>query len=263
MAATLTSVLTSLFHPTAVAPGDLVPEAERDALLGVFSRTLSYLKPELRHPERIPTGGALLVGNHALLGIDSFALYPLLVEHTGRLPRGLADRALWRIPPLGVGLERMGAVPGQQGAAVDLLRAGHMVLVYPGGATESFKNPRDRYKLLWTGRQGFIQVALRAQVPIVPIAAAGTDHAYQYLFREKWIARRIAGGARYDFPISLGLGLLPLPGKFTYDVGEPILPPGGPELADDPDAVAASEKRLLALRRRSRGPYGHRCLACG
>ena len=237
-------VLNGLFAPTALPPGGLLPAAQRDDLLGVVEQTLAYLKPELHHAERIPAGGALLVGNHALMGIDSFALYPLLVKHTGRRPRGLADRALWRLPPLGRGLERMGAVQGAPDAAEKLLRAGEMVLVYPGGGPESFKPPADHYKLLWQDRLGFIRVALRAQVPIVPIMAAGTDHAYRYLFRDRWIARRLAGGPRYDFPVSLGLGVLPLPGKFTYHVGEPIAPPGGPELADDPVALAAFHKHV-------------------
>lgn len=241
-------VLSALFAPTALPPGELLPPSQRDDLLGACAQALAYMKPELHNAERIPTGGALLVGNHALMGIDSFALYPLLVQHTGRLPRGLADRALWRVPLLGTGLgrglERMGAVQGTPDAAEKLLKAGEMVLVYPGGGPESFKPPKDHYKLLWADRLGFIRVALRAQVPIVPIMAAGTDHAYRYLFRDRWIARRVAGGARYDFPVSLGLGVMPLPGKFTYHVGEPILPPGGPELEDDPDALAAFHQHV-------------------
>ena len=109
--------------------------------------------------------------------------------------------------------------------------------IVPIGGAENKEN--DRHIL-----ERFIRVALRAQVPIVPIMAAGTDHAYRYLFRDRWIARRVAGGARYDFPVSLGLGVMPLPGKFTYHVGEPILPPGGPELEDDPDALAAFHQHV-------------------
>ncbi len=238
------NVLNSLFARDALAPGELLPSPQREDLLGVVARTFAYLRPELHNPERIPQGGVLLVGNHALMGVDSMALYPLLVKHTGRLPRGLADRVLWRVPPLGRGLERIGAVPGEQDAAVDLLKAGEMVLVYPGGGPESFKRPKDHYKLLWKERLGFIRVALRAQVPIVPIMAAGTDHAYRYLFHDKWIARRLTGRARYDFPISVGIGLLPLPGKFTYTVGAPILPPGGPDLESDPTALAAFHEQV-------------------
>lgn len=115
------------------------------------------------------------------------------------------------------------------------------MLVYPGGSAESFKSPAQRYQLFWKDRLGFAKVALRAQVPVAPIMAAGVDHAYRFLFRDKLLVRHVAGQgkARYDFPVSLGLGILPLPVQFTYHVGEPIQPPQGAHLADDPRAVEA------------------------
>lgn len=207
----------------------------------LLAGALSYLRPELIHPERIPQGGVLLVGNHALMGIDSFALYPLLWQHTQRLPRGLADRFLFKVPGLDKVFHSVGAIEGHPDQAVDLLLQGEMCLVYPGGSAESFKSPAQRYQLFWKDRLGFAKVALRAQVPVVPIMAAGVDHAYRFLFRDKLLVRHVAGQgkARYDFPVSLGLGILPLPVQFTYHVGEPIQPPQGAHLADDPRAVEA------------------------
>lgn len=224
--------------PQAASP--LAPH-HLDQGAAAVAKVLSYLRPELRHPERIPSGGVLLVGNHALMGIDSFALYPLLWKHLRRLPRGLGDRFLFKVPAIGKIFERIGAIEGDPRKAEALLRQGELCLVYPGGSAESFKSPEQRYQLFWENRLGFARLAMSAQVPVVPVMAAGVDHAYRFLFRDKLLTRRIAGQgkARYDFPVSLGLGVLPLPVQFTYHVGEPLHPPQGAELARDPHAVAA------------------------
>lgn len=211
-----------------------------------LATALRYLRPELRNPERIPTGGALLVGNHALMGIDSFALYPLLWQHLRRLPRGLGDRVLFKVPAVGKLFAAVGAVQGSPDVAVELLRAGELCLVYPGGSAESFKGPEQRYKLFWQGRTGFAKVAMRAQTPVVPVMAAGVDHAYRFLFRDRLVMRNVVGDGkpRYDFPVSLGLGVLPLPVQFTYHVGDPIQPPPGAHLADDARAVDQFQRHV-------------------
>lgn len=227
-------------------PYPLLPDRHLDRGAKLLAGALSYLRPELRHAERIPAGGVLLVGNHALMGIDSFALYPLLWQHTRRLPRGLADRFLFKVPGIDKVFHSVGAIEGHPDQAVALLQQGEMCLVYPGGSAESFKGPAQRYQLFWQDRLGFAKVAMRAQVPVVPVMAAGVDHAYRYLFRDKLLVRRVAGQgkARYDFPVSLGLGILPLPVQFTYHVGAPLQPPAGAHLADDPRAVEAFQRQV-------------------
>lgn len=211
-----------------------------------MATALGYLRPRLLNSERIPAGGVLLVGNHALMGVDSFALYPLLWQHLHRLPRGLGDRVLFKVPAIGKIFQSLGAIEGNPDQAAELLRQGEMCLVYPGGSAESFKGPDQRYKLLWQNRMGFAKLAISAQVPVVPVMAAGVDHAYRFLFRDKLLVRRVVGQgkARYDFPVSMGLGILPLPVQFTYHIGEPLYPPEGTELAQDPRAVAAFQLKV-------------------
>ncbi len=238
------AALRRLFSPvTGDEDDDLLAPAQIDSLMAFVARVLAYVQPVLVGAEHLPTtSGALLVGNHGLLGVDSFALYPLLWQATRRLPRGLGDRVLFTIEPLKRLVTHAGGVAGHRDAAVELLTRDELVLVYPGGSNDSFKGPADRYTLFWEGRTGFVRVAMRAQKPIVPVMAAGIDDAYHFLFHDRWVFPRLfgAGKARYAFPICVGMGVLPLPGStFTFTACPPIYPPVGAELADDETAVAA------------------------
>ncbi len=240
----LAAALRFLFSPVSDddAENRMAPE-HIDAVMAVISATLGYVQPTLVGAANLPTeGGALLVGNHGLMGVDSFALYPLIWQAVRRVPRGLADRVLFDLEPLRRFVTHAGGVPGYRDAAVELLQRDELVLVYPGGSTDSFKGPEGHYQLPWSGRTGFVRVAMRAQRPIIPVMASGIDDAYRFLFHDRWVFPRLFGHgkARYAFPVSVGMGLLPLPGtRFTYHLGEPIHPPADPDLADDEAAVAA------------------------
>jgi 1-acyl-sn-glycerol-3-phosphate acyltransferase len=210
-----------------------------------------WFRTEVRGLERIPRrGAALLVGNHALLGLDSVALFAEIARQCGRIPRGMAWRALFGVPGAGRLLRKVGAVPGTRDRAVALLEAGELVAAYPGGARESFKTAQERYRLFWDGRRGFAAAAARAGAPIIPVAAIGPDDAFRVIGREPFLGRRLVG---VDLPLVAGPPV-PRPVKFTFWVGEPI--PAAPD--DDTEALGArvqsALERLIAeglVRRRS------------
>ncbi len=201
--------------------------------------------------ERVPReGGALLVGNHGLLGFDGVPLAALFALATGRVPRFLADRNLWRIPGLPRLLAAAGIVPGSPDGAVRLLRAGELVCVYPGGVDEAFKLSREAHTLRWGDRAGFARVAMRAGVPILPFAGVGPDELFEVRRREHTLGRRWAGSARYD---------LPLPRRFwprrvplEYHVLAPIDTRGDPDDPRDVERVRLATWRAIdeVLRRR-------------
>jgi 1-acyl-sn-glycerol-3-phosphate acyltransferase len=146
--------------------------------------------------------------------------------------RWLAERNLFRAPGVAHALRWVGAVEGTPEAAVDLLRAGELVGVYPGGVDDSFKLSSERYVLQWGARAGFARVAARAGVPVVPVAATGIDELFEVHSRETRIARSVFGSERYDVPIPSNV--LPRRVPLNYHALAPILPAGEP---DDPETV--------------------------
>jgi len=205
---------------------------------------IEYFRASMEGAHRIPRhGGALLVGNHAMGGIDGFVLGALVPKETGRYMRFLGERNLWRIPLFRDFLDVVGAVPGAPHTAVELLEAGELVGVYPGGIEDSWKlTTTDRYRLQWGNRAGFARVAMRARVPIIPIAALGIDEMYDVVAREPVVGRALLGSPRYDFPIALGVLGTPIPKRVPqqYLVQEPIDTSGDPDDLDQVERVRAA-----------------------
>lgn len=184
---------------------------------------IKYFRTELVNTGNVPKeSGCLCVSNHAIMGIDTLILYLEYFRKTGRVIRGLADHFFFQQTLIGELMMRFGAVDGNRDNAVKLLKAGNLMLCYPGGADESFGTNGEHYTLKWQGRMGYLRSAIAAGVPVLPIASIGAEDAYLTLFREPFIGRRLFGSPKYDFPVFTGLGLMPLPVKFRYIFDKPI-----------------------------------------
>jgi 1-acyl-sn-glycerol-3-phosphate acyltransferase len=202
-------------------------EPRPDSLVLRFARRAAaalraYHRATLDGIEHLPTGPALIVGNHGTLGFETPVFFYLLHTVTGRYPAGLADRTMfgrWPIRPL---VERVGGVVGTRESARRLLGEGHLVVCYPGGVREVFKGPRGKHRLAWDGATGFARVAIEAQVPVLPFAGVGIDDAYVNLGHP---LGRVLG--RYTAPLAVG----PLPARFRFRLGAPLAPPRGIEEA--------------------------------
>ena len=206
----------------------------------VVQGAIGYFHATLEGTGHVPAGGALLVGNHAMLGLDGVVLGALMLDQLGRRVRFLGERNLWRIPGLRNLLDAAGAIPGTPGAAVKLLREGEICGVYPGGIDDSWKlTTTQRYRLQWGDRRGFARVAMQAGVPIVPVAAFGIDEMYDVVARERWVGRRVLGSARYDLPLALGWRGTFLPKRVPqrYLMLPPIAPDGDAERPEDVERV--------------------------
>jgi 1-acyl-sn-glycerol-3-phosphate acyltransferase len=210
-----------------------------------------YFDATLHNAEHIPReGAALLVGNHALLGVDSWALLPEIYHAVARMPRPLGLRSLFDVPGLGGLLQELGAVPGDRESAAELLRRGELVMVYPGGSKDSLKGRSERYKLKWEGRSGFAHVACAAGAPVVPIAAIGPDECFTVLTERGVIPTSgflngTLGQDSYKVPL-----FVPLMRRVPFDffVGEPIAAPVGAGAPADEVAQAAPEHALAVQR---------------
>jgi 1-acyl-sn-glycerol-3-phosphate acyltransferase len=186
--------------------------------------------------ENIPAeGGALLVSNHAgTVPWDAVVMKFGVLDHAQRHVRLLAADLAFQMPFIGALARKSGNTLAVQEDAYRLLDSGELLGVFPEGYKGVGKPFSQRYKLQRFGRGGFIELALRARCPIVPVSIVGSEEIYPMIHNAKTLAR--IGGFPY-FPITpffpwLGpLGLIPLPSKWMVEFGPPI------ETSDlDPDA---------------------------
>ncbi len=137
-----------------------------------------WFRVELDGPEHLPrSGGALLVANHAgAIPVDAAVLMHGIEEATGRPVYGLHHWVLRQTPFVGTMLARNGGVVANPANAQRLLAdEGQLVLVFPEGAKGTTKPYSQRYQLQRFGRGGFVEVAMRAGVPVLPVAVTGTE----------------------------------------------------------------------------------------
>ncbi|MEW6778306.1 MAG: lysophospholipid acyltransferase family protein [Bdellovibrionota bacterium] len=205
-----------------------------------------YFRPDLYGAENFPEkGGAVVVSNHVILAMDTMLLSKALFEKTGRLLRPTVDKVMIRLPYFRDWAFKMGCVCGSRENALKIVQSGEPLLAYPGGAREALKNTQgDAYKLLWDGATGFVKVAIRTQVPIIPIASVGGDESFATLSEDNGWLRRMVGKIKYTMPLYWGVGPFPLPVKFLFAVGKPIHPNLPPEAADDQGAVKEIQQRV-------------------
>jgi 1-acyl-sn-glycerol-3-phosphate acyltransferase len=197
------------------------------------------------------SGGALLVANHAgTLPFDAvMTKLSVYDEHPSRRHvRELAADLALKAPIIGSLARKTGNTLANADDAVGLLTAGELVGVWPEGFKGISKPYWDRYKLQRFGRGGFVEVAMRAGVSIIPVATIGSEEIYPIVANVRPLARLLGFPyfpVTWQFPLLGPLGLVPLPSKWVIEFGEPIRTDQyGPEAADDPMLVFEITNRV-------------------
>jgi len=139
----------------------------------------------------------------------------------------MADFFFRGVPWFGTTWARVGGVPAHPDNALRLLRdQGQLALVFPEGTKGPSKTYADRYRLRRFGRGGFVEIAMRAGVPVVPITVVGAEESMPIMFRLPGLARVL--GVPY-VPVTanmlafgpLGLAMY-FPAKFKLRVLDPV-----------------------------------------
>jgi len=166
--------------------------------------------------DKIPEGPALLVANHAgAIPSDAPVIMHGIEEELGRPVYGLADHLFKTLPVIGTLWSRAGGVVAHPENAYRLLREKRqLVLVFPEGSKGPGKTYDERYQLRRFGRGGFVQIAMRAGVPVVPIAVVGAEESMPIMFNIAPLAKLL--GLPYA-PITANALLFgPLLGAVAY-----------------------------------------------
>jgi len=247
----------------------LVPESERDRLSHLALHDAGYgydvfglhadwvvtasalVGPLYRHyfrvtahgAENIPaSGSAIFVANHSgTLPFDAAMLcFDVLTRTEPPRPlRAVADHFVSVMPFVGTTLSRLGAVNGTMANLRHLLAAGEVCLIFPEGVPAIGKPLRERYQLHdW--RPGHAELALRSNVPVIPVAIIGAEEQWPQL-------GRINTGGLLGIPyLPIVATPVPLPVHYHIHYGAPLRLSDGVE--HDAPSTEAVERAAAATK---------------
>src|SRR3954471_5022473 len=226
------------------------PDYIRENLPGIWLLASLYFRGDVRGLGNIPEDGpVLLVGNHSGGNLTpDTGVFTLAFNAYFGVERPfyqLAHNLVLSMPGLSF-LRKFGTVAASPDNAEQALKEGAALLVYPGGDYEVHRPIWDRNKVDFGGRKGFIRLALKHDVPIVPVVAIGGQETSLFLSRGERLAKLLMLDKLFRLkvlPISLaapwGLnvgdmaGHIPLPAKITVEALPPI--DLREEFGEDPD----------------------------
>ena len=196
-----------------------------------------WFRVEVDGVQNIPSeGGALLLANRAGAIPSDGAMIGKAVrdEHPRRRTVHVAsERSFKRIPGLGMLATKVGAIHSHPANLHRLLfDERELVLAFPEGARGARKALRDRYRLRAFDER-LVSVALRARVPVVPVAVLGAEESVPVI-------------GRLGLPITAGL---PLPAKFKLRFLEPIEPDLRPTAREIQALIQENLLEMVAARR--------------
>ncbi len=182
---------------------------------------------------------------------------------TERLVYGLMHPNAWSVFPTTRLAVQCGAVRYHPKMAIAAFERNASVGVYPGGCLDVFRPHSMGNKIYFAGRKGFIKLALRAEVPIIPMISHGAhdtlivraDFSEQVKQLHEWGMPWLFGLDPEVFPIYIGLprgltiGPFPnflLPAKIHTLVCPPIVfERYGRDAARDRDYVDVCYQKVL------------------
>jgi 1-acyl-sn-glycerol-3-phosphate acyltransferase len=216
------------------------PDYIRDTLPALRLASRLYFRADVRGLENIPAEGpVLLVGNHSggTMIADTFVFTQYFYDHFGPERRfyQLAHDMVFSVPGTRALVQRYGTVPASPENMRRALRRNAALLVYPGGDHETYRPSWESGEIDFAWRMGFVELALRQEVPIVPVVAIGGQETALFLGRGRRVARALQldrllrlkvlppvlgppfGVTVLDFP-----GRIPLPSKIAVRVLKPL-----------------------------------------
>ncbi len=159
----------------------------------VLPAVLLLFRPTIEGTQHLPKDGPyLLVSNHnAGLGLAELLCFAALWVEAFGDSRPIAGYA----HPLGFAFwpgtavhRRLGTIPSTYEAAYHALELGVPILMFPGGDYETLRPVWQSNRVDFGGRKGFLRIAEKSGVSIVPLGIQGSHYTAPMLVRGKWLA---------------------------------------------------------------------------
>ena len=182
--------------------------------------------------------------------MDLWCVAPRLLDELGYFPLVFVLRTLSWVPFFGQALRELGCEFGHPSDARmrALVARHHHAIVCPGGMREGTRPFWNRYTVAWQDRTGYLSLAARYGMRVVPAASHGVDDLYLGLTSGEAASRRLFGHGAMPIYLALGIGgvwpfALPFPAHIRTFFGQPL---DVDDALSSDDAMAAIHTRVVA-----------------
>lgn len=223
---------------------------------GIWNQLMDrYFRLEIDGFDKLPEEPCLLIGVHSggPLTMDAWTVVMAWWRHFGenRKIHATAHDVLMNSRGLGKYIRRLGVISPSRENIQAAFDKGDDVVLWPGGELDSYRSWMKRDEAVLGGRKGFIRMAMRAGVPIVPVATVGGHDTMFVLSEGRGLAKllKLKERMRSDvapitlsWPLGIALHLtpfqhIPLPAKIRTEMLEPIYLDSDPARLDDQEYV--------------------------
>jgi WS/DGAT/MGAT family acyltransferase len=221
-----------------------------------------YFRLEIDGWEKIPDEPSLLIGVHSggPLTMDAWTVALAWWRHfkEERSLHGTAHDVLMSAPGLGTYFRRLGTITPTRENIGAAFEKGDDVILWPGGEVDAYRSWDKRDRAVLGGRTGFIRLAIREGVPIVPVATVGGHDTLFVLSEGRGLAKVLGLKERMrsevapitlSIPFGVTLHLtpfqhIPLPAKIRTEYLDPIYLDTDPDRENDNDYVGEVYKEI-------------------
>src|SRR5437899_165980 len=169
----------------------------------------------------------LIAGYHGRgVALDMCMLNIAIYDRLHYMPHSLMHRVSALVPWWHWLLDGLEFFVGDGPALAAAVRRGEHLIVTPGGAKEACRRWDDSYRVHWGEHVGYVRLAVKYGLPIVPVGAAGADGTYIGLNDGPAFGRRLGIPKNYAYLAWLGFGPLglypwspPFPARFNPIAG--------------------------------------------
>lgn len=200
-------------------------------LNGLWSRFVEYFSVEVVGDDPLPKDRsavyAVIPHGTFPFGLGVVSLGPL--NKIFNKVRPVVASAVLRFPGFGQLIGFAGGVDAGPNEVSKAIKEGCSVSICPGGIAEMFWGypkegclPREEYAFLQS-RKGFIRMAMKHNVPVIPVYCFGNTHA-MHKAKTPWVLEALSRLLKTSLILTWGRWGLPIPYRvpLLYAVGKPL-----------------------------------------
>ncbi len=218
-------------YPIGEDPWGLNVNKARKSLKKIYPIYKHYFKVRVFGKENVEDKPYMVTSNHTgQIAIDGMLLSTAFVMDVfpPRILRPMVERFFTALPFIAPWAAEGGSVLGDRTNALNLLKKGQSVMVFPEGVKGIAKSTPDYYKMKPFTR-GFYRMCAATGTEILPIAIVGAEEFFPYVYHPRMIQKALGLPA-----LPLSLNYFPLPSPVDIYIGKPIKIPEGLD-QDSPD----------------------------